>query len=61
LVVLSDNLVADPRMLRDLHSQGIAHLAVRVRDGTGLVRRWIVPGVPAAWGAPICTAGPAMP
>ena len=37
LVVLSDNLVADPRMLRDLHSQGVAHLAVRVRDGTGLV------------------------
>jgi hypothetical protein len=45
LVVLSDNLVADPRMLRDLHSQGIAHLAVRVRDGTGLVGPLIVPGV----------------
>jgi hypothetical protein len=37
LVVLSDYLVADPRMLRDLHSQRVAHLAVRVRDGTGLV------------------------
>src|ERR1700733_1649279 len=44
LVVLSDNLVADPRMLRDLHSQGIAHLAVRVRDGTGLVGPLVVPG-----------------
>ena len=45
LVVLSDNLVADPRMLRDLHSQGVAHLAVRVRDGTGLVGPLVVPGV----------------
>jgi hypothetical protein len=45
LVVLSDNLVADPRMLRDLHSQRIAHLAVRVRDGTGLVGPLVIPGV----------------
>ena len=45
LVVLSDNLVADPRMLRDLHSQGVAHLAVRVRDGIGLVGPLVIPGV----------------
>src|ERR1700733_2121525 len=45
LVVLSDNLVADPRMLRDLHSQRVAHLAVRVRAGTGLVGPLVVPGV----------------
>jgi hypothetical protein len=45
LVVLSDNLVADPRMLRELHNQGVAHLAVRVRDGTGLVGPLVVPGV----------------
>jgi len=44
LVVLSDNLVVDPRMLRDLHSQGVAHLAVRVRDGTGLVGPLVIPG-----------------
>jgi bacteriocin biosynthesis cyclodehydratase domain-containing protein len=50
LVVLSDNLVADPRMLRDLHSQGIAHLAVRVRDGTGLVGPLVVPGVTSCLG-----------
>jgi hypothetical protein len=37
LVVLSDYLVADPRMVRDLHSRGVPHLPVRVRDGTGLV------------------------
>jgi hypothetical protein len=42
---LSGNLVADPRMLRELHSQGIAHLAVRVRDGSGLVGPLVVPGV----------------
>jgi bacteriocin biosynthesis cyclodehydratase domain-containing protein len=50
LVVLSDNLVADPRMLRDLHSQGVAHLAVRVRDGTGLVGPLVIPGVTSCLG-----------
>jgi hypothetical protein len=50
LVVLSDSLVADPRMLRDLHSQGVAHLAVRVRDGTGLVGPLVVPGVTSCLG-----------
>jgi bacteriocin biosynthesis cyclodehydratase domain-containing protein len=45
LVVLADYLVADPRMVRDLHSQGVAHLAVRVRDGTGLVGPLVIPGV----------------
>jgi hypothetical protein len=50
LVVLSDNLVADPRMLRDLHSEGVAHLAVRVRDGTGLVGPLVVPGVTSCLG-----------
>jgi bacteriocin biosynthesis cyclodehydratase domain-containing protein len=45
LVVLSDNLVTDPRMLRELHNHGVAHLAVRVRDGTGLVGPLVVPGV----------------
>ncbi|WIM87886.1 cyclodehydratase [Candidatus Mycobacterium wuenschmannii] len=44
LVVLSDNLVTDPRTLRELHAQGIAHLAVRVRDGTGLVGPLVIPG-----------------
>ena len=50
LVVLSDNLVADPRMLRELHSQGVAHLAVRIRDGTGLVGPLVVPGVTSCLG-----------
>jgi len=50
LVVLSDNLVADPRMLRDLHSQGVAHLAVRVRDGTGLVGPLVIPGTTSCLG-----------
>ena len=50
LVVLADNLVADPRMLRDLHSQRVAHLAVRVRDGTGLVGPLVIPGVTSCLG-----------
>jgi bacteriocin biosynthesis cyclodehydratase domain-containing protein len=50
LVVLSDNLVADPRMVRDLHSRGVAHLPVRVRDGTGLVGPLVIPGVTSCLG-----------
>jgi bacteriocin biosynthesis cyclodehydratase domain-containing protein len=45
LVVLSDFLIADPRVVRDLQSAGIAHLPVRVRDGTGLVGPLVIPGV----------------
>jgi len=45
LVVLSDYLVADPRMVRDLHSRGVPHLPVRVRDGTGLVGPLLIPHV----------------
>jgi hypothetical protein len=43
--VLSDYLVADPRMVRDLHRQGVPQLPVRVRDGTGLVGPLVIPGV----------------
>jgi hypothetical protein len=50
LVVLSDYLVADPRLIRDLHSQGVPHLAVRVRDGTGLVGPLVIPGVTSCLG-----------
>ena len=44
LVVLADYLVADLRMVRDLHSRGVPHLAVRVRDGTGPVGPLVIPG-----------------
>jgi hypothetical protein len=50
LVVLTDYLVADPRMVRDLHNQGVAHLPVRVRDGTGLVGPLVIPGVTSCLG-----------
>jgi hypothetical protein len=50
LVVLSDYLVADPRMLRDLHAQGVAHLPVRVRDGAGLIGPLVIPGVTSCLG-----------
>ena len=45
LVVFADYLIADPRLVRDLHSAGVAHLPVRVRDGTGLVGPLVIPGV----------------
>jgi bacteriocin biosynthesis cyclodehydratase domain-containing protein len=45
LVVLSDALVADPRMLRELHAARIPHIPVRVRDGAGLVGPLVLPGV----------------
>ena len=50
LVVLSDSLVADPRMLRELHAARIPHLPVRVRDGAGLVGPLVVPAVTSCLG-----------
>lgn len=50
LVVLADYLVADPRMVRDLHGAGIPHLPVRVRDGAGLVGPLVIPGVTSCLG-----------
>jgi hypothetical protein len=50
LVVLSDYLVVEPRMLRDLHAQDVAHLPVRVRDGAGLVGPLVIPGVTSCLG-----------
>lgn len=45
LVVLSDALVADPRVLRELHAARLPHLPVLVRDGTGVVGPLVLPGV----------------
>lgn len=50
LVVLADYLVADPRMVRELHAAGVAHLPVRVRDGVGLVGPLVLPGVTSCLG-----------
>jgi bacteriocin biosynthesis cyclodehydratase domain-containing protein len=50
LVVLADFLVADPRLLRELHDARIPHLPVRVRDGTGLVGPLVIPGVTSCLG-----------
>lgn len=44
LVVLSDFLVADRRLVRDLHRAGVPHLPVRIRDGTGLIGPLVLPG-----------------
>jgi bacteriocin biosynthesis cyclodehydratase domain-containing protein len=45
LVVLADSLVADPRVVRELHAAKTPHLPVRVRDGTGLVGPMVIPGL----------------
>lgn len=45
LVVLSDYLIAEPRLVRELHDERVAHLAVRMRDGNGLVGPLVIPGV----------------
>ncbi|HJT95939.1 MAG TPA: cyclodehydratase [Mycobacterium sp.] len=45
LVVLSDFLVADPRVVRELHIARVPHLMVRMRDGAGLVGPLVIPGV----------------
>lgn len=50
LVVLSDYLVTDPRMVRDLHTRGVPHLPVRVRDGIGLVGPLVIPGTTSCLG-----------
>jgi hypothetical protein len=34
-----------PDLLRDLHSQRVPHLPVRVRDGLGLVGPLVIPGM----------------
>lgn len=45
LVVLTDTLATDPRLLRDLHAARVPHLPVRVRDGTGMIGPLVIPGV----------------
>lgn len=60
LVVLSDYLVADPHMVRDLHTERVPHLPVRVRDGTGMVGPLVVPGVTSCL-ALTCIAATATP
>lgn len=45
LVVLSDYLMTDPRVIRDLHAARVAHLPVRLRDGAGLVGPLVIPGL----------------
>jgi hypothetical protein len=50
LVVLTDFLIADPRLVRQLHVVGAAHLPVRVRDGVGLVGPLVIPGATSCLG-----------
>jgi bacteriocin biosynthesis cyclodehydratase domain-containing protein len=50
LVVLSDFLVADPRLLRELHAERVPHLPVRVRDSIGVVGPLVLPGTTSCLG-----------
>ncbi|KUH93868.1 hypothetical protein [Mycobacterium sp. IS-3022] len=50
LVVFTDYLVADPRVVRELHAAEVPHLPVRVRDGVGLVGPLVIPGVTSCLG-----------
>jgi bacteriocin biosynthesis cyclodehydratase domain-containing protein len=43
LVVLTDVLVPDPRLVRTLYLERSPHLLVRVREGTGLVGPLVIP------------------
>lgn len=44
VVVLADDLVADPRLVTDLVRRRTPHLQVRLRDGKGIVGPFVVPG-----------------
>ncbi|MET0898544.1 MAG: cyclodehydratase [Mycobacterium sp.] len=50
LVVLTDYLVVEPRLLRDLHDARVPHLQVRVRDGVGLIGPLVLPGLTSCLG-----------
>ncbi|WP_024795482.1 hypothetical protein [Tomitella biformata] len=44
LVLLTDRIVPEPGMLRELHSRAIPHLSVRLRDGVGVLGPLVLPG-----------------
>ncbi|WP_199434288.1 ThiF family adenylyltransferase [Qaidamihabitans albus] len=44
LVLLTDAVVPAPEVIRDLTADGLPHLAVRVRDGIGIVGPLVLPG-----------------
>ncbi|MEU9804600.1 hypothetical protein [Mycobacterium sp. NPDC050853] len=45
LVILADDLIVDNRLLRTLACANVPHLAVRARDGTGLIGPMVLPGI----------------
>lgn len=44
VVVIADDLVAEPRLVTDLVRMRTAHLQVRLRDGRGVVGPFVLPG-----------------
>jgi bacteriocin biosynthesis cyclodehydratase domain-containing protein len=64
LVVLADAGVPDPVRIAELHAAGSAHLAVRLRDGIGVVGPLVLPGRTTCLGClevQRCAADPAWP
>jgi bacteriocin biosynthesis cyclodehydratase domain-containing protein len=45
LAILADDLIVDTRLLRTLTCANVPHLAVRARDGTGLIGPMVLPGI----------------
>ncbi|MUM17930.1 hypothetical protein FZI91_02110 [Mycobacterium sp. CBMA271] len=45
LAILADDLIADTRLLRTLTDAKVPHLAVRARDGSGLIGPMVLPGI----------------
>jgi bacteriocin biosynthesis cyclodehydratase domain-containing protein len=44
LAVLTDHVIASPSVIAPLHAEGVPHLIVRMRDGTGVIGPLVVPG-----------------
>ncbi|MCV7171375.1 cyclodehydratase [Mycobacterium manitobense] len=44
LVVLSDYLVTEPRVVQQLHAAAMPHLPVHIRDGAGMIGPLVIPG-----------------
>jgi hypothetical protein len=64
LVVLADASAPDPVLVAQLHAAGTPHLAVRVRDGAGVVGPLVLPGRTTCLGClevERCARDPAWP
>ena len=61
LCVLADAVVPEPARLAALHRDRVAHLPVRLRDGTGIVGPLVLPGRSACLGCVELHGAPSTP